>query len=62
MVKHWPLRKGFANFNNEMVESKKFPFFKVEKWWGSLGHCIMVTFWWFHTRFYIGWYYNGKSS
>jgi hypothetical protein len=51
MVKHWPLKKGFANFNNEMVESKKFPHFKIDKWFGTMGRCIMFEIWWFHTRF-----------
>jgi len=62
MVKHWPLRKGFANFNNEMSENKRLPHFKIEKWFGTMGNCIMVTVWWFHTRFYIGKYYNSNKS
>jgi hypothetical protein len=60
MIKHWPLKKGFANFSNEMVESKKLPSLKIAKWNGVLGRCIMITIWWFHTRFYVGWYYDSN--
>ena len=61
MVKHYPLRKGFANFNNEMTGYHKLPFVRFDKWEGTLGKCIMFTIWWFHTRFYIGWYYKSNN-
>jgi hypothetical protein len=62
MVKHWPLRKGFANFNNEMVKSYKIPHLKLDRWYGTLGKCIMFEVQWFHTRFYIGWYYHSNKD
>ena len=59
MVKHWPLRIGFANFNNEMTISHTHV--EIEKFTGGLGKCIMLTMQLRHTRFYIGWYY-GKNK
>ena len=62
MVKHWPLKRGFANFNNEMVRNYIFPHLELKKFNGSLGRCIMFEIQWFHTRFYIGWYYKTQQE
>jgi hypothetical protein len=58
MIKHWTLKKGFVNFNNEMIAYHKFPFISFDKWNGALGRYLMFTICLFHTRLYIGWYYK----
>ena len=61
MVKHWPLRKGFANFNNELVAFYFLPHLEFKKWNGSLGKCMMFTICLFHSRFYVGWYFKSNK-
>ena len=62
MVKHWPLKKGFVNYNNEMVQNYGLPHFKISRWNGVLGRCITFEIQWFHTRFYTGWYYHSNKD
>jgi hypothetical protein len=60
MIKHWPLRIGFANFNNEMTDSHTH--INIKKFVGRLGKCIMFEIQLRHTRFYIGWYYAKNKT
>ena len=58
MIKHWPLKRGFANLNTVIERSYKIPYFRKDTWESSFGKCLMITVQWCRIRFYIGYYYK----